>query len=174
MISTLAERGDVAGAFREAVSAMKGTRPGMSREEKILATIACHSAVKLGDKLSHEEMKALIKEWLTSRYPATCPHGRSICYRIDHKDIARKVDRHQIVCEDWRTQVNRINACFRVPFYVYSATDVTRSPGRNLHGKAQVPEVRSGRTGTVAPSPPFTSSSSEEIGWFPVGVDPTR
>jgi DNA mismatch repair protein MutL len=94
VISTLAERGDVAGGFREAVSAMRGTAPGMSREERILATIACHSAVKLGDKLSHEEMKALIKEWLTSRYPATCPHGRSICYRMEHKDIARKLDRH--------------------------------------------------------------------------------
>jgi DNA mismatch repair protein MutL len=94
VISTLAQRGDVAGAFRDAISAMKGTAPGMSREERILATIACHSAVKLGDRLSHEEMKALIKEWLTSRYPATCPHGRSICYRIDHKDIARRLDRH--------------------------------------------------------------------------------
>jgi DNA mismatch repair protein MutL len=94
VISTLAERGDVAGAFRDAVSTMKGTAPGMSREERILATIACHSAVKLGDKLSYEEMKALIKEWLTSRYPATCPHGRSICYRLEHKDIARKLDRH--------------------------------------------------------------------------------
>jgi DNA mismatch repair protein MutL len=94
VISSLAERGDVAGAFREAVSAMKSTAPGMSREERILATIACHSAVKLGDKLSYEEMEALIREWLTSRYPATCPHGRSICYRLDHKDIARKLDRH--------------------------------------------------------------------------------
>jgi DNA mismatch repair protein MutL len=93
VISTLAQR-DVAGAFREAISVMKGTAPGMSREERILATIACHSAVKLGDKLSYEEMKAIIKEWLTSRYPATCPHGRSICYRLDHKDIARKLDRH--------------------------------------------------------------------------------
>ena len=93
VISTLADR-DVAGAFREAVSAMKGTAPGMSREERILATIACHSAVKLGDRLSQPEMEALIKDWLTSRYPATCPHGRSICYRIEHKDIARKLDRH--------------------------------------------------------------------------------
>ena len=93
VISTLADR-DVAGAFREAVSAMKGTAPGMSREERILATIACHSAVKLGDKLSYEEMKALIKDWLTSRYPATCPHGRSICYRLEHNEIARKLDRH--------------------------------------------------------------------------------
>jgi DNA mismatch repair protein MutL len=94
VISTLAERGHVAEAFREAISAMKGTTAGMSREQRILTTIACHSAVKLGDKLSHQEMEALIKEWLTSRYPATCPHGRSICYRLDHKDIARKLDRH--------------------------------------------------------------------------------
>jgi DNA mismatch repair protein MutL len=93
VISTLAER-DVAGAFRETVSVMKGTAAGMSREERILATIACHSAVKLGDRLAHAEMEALIKDWLTSRYPATCPHGRSICYRLDHKDIARKLDRH--------------------------------------------------------------------------------
>jgi hypothetical protein len=49
-ISTLAER-DVAGAFRQTVSVMKGTASGMSREERILATIACHSAVKLGDRL---------------------------------------------------------------------------------------------------------------------------
>jgi DNA mismatch repair protein MutL len=93
VISTLADR-DVAGAFREAVSAMKGTAPGMSREERILATIACHSAVKLGDRLAHQEMETLIKDWLTSRYPATCPHGRSICYRLEHKEIARKLDRH--------------------------------------------------------------------------------
>jgi len=93
VISTLAQR-DVAGAFRQAISVMKGTTAGMSREERILATIACHSAVKLGDRLSHPEMEALIKDWLSSRYPATCPHGRSICYRLDHKDIARKLDRH--------------------------------------------------------------------------------
>ena len=84
----------MAGGFREAISAMRGTAPGMGREERILATIACHSAVKLGDKLSQEEMAALIMEWLSSRYPATCPHGRSIYYRIEHKDIARKLDRH--------------------------------------------------------------------------------
>ena len=93
VISTLAQR-DVAGAFRQAISIMKGTASGMSREERILATIACHSAVKLGDRLSHPEMEALIRDWLGSRYPATCPHGRSICYRLDHKDIARKLDRH--------------------------------------------------------------------------------
>jgi DNA mismatch repair ATPase MutL len=62
---------------------MKGMAPGMSSEERILATIACHWAVKLGDKLSRREIEALIKVWLSSCYPATCPHGRLICYRID-------------------------------------------------------------------------------------------
>ncbi len=89
VISTLAEHGDKAGGFREAIYAMRGTAPRMSREERLLATKACHSAVKLGDKLSQEEIEALIKEWLIGRYSATCPHGRSICYRIEHKDIAR-------------------------------------------------------------------------------------
>jgi DNA mismatch repair protein MutL len=93
VISALADR-DVAGAFKEALAAAKGTGPSRRREDHILATIACHSAVKLGDKLSQPEMEGLVKSWLTSRLPATCPHGRSICYRISVNEVARKLDRH--------------------------------------------------------------------------------
>ena len=93
VISTLAGR-DVAGAFKEALAAAKGTEPGRRREDHILATIACHSAVKLGDKLSQPEMEALIRDWLTSHLPATCPHGRSICYHTGINEVARKLDRH--------------------------------------------------------------------------------
>jgi DNA mismatch repair protein MutL len=93
VVSTLAER-DVGGAFRDALSAVAGSGPGRRREDHILATIACHSAVKLGDRLSQPEMEALIRDWLGSRLPATCPHGRSICYRIGLSEVARKLDRH--------------------------------------------------------------------------------
>jgi DNA mismatch repair protein MutL len=93
VISTLADR-DVAGAFKDALSAISGSAPGRRREDHILATIACHSAVKMGDRLSQAEMEALVKSWLTSRLPATCPHGRSICYRIGLNEVARKLDRH--------------------------------------------------------------------------------
>ena len=93
VISTLADK-DVAGAFKEALSAVKGTDPGHRREDRILATIACHSAVRMGDKMSQPEMEQLVKDWLTSRLPATCPHGRSICYRIGLNEVARKLDRH--------------------------------------------------------------------------------
>jgi DNA mismatch repair protein MutL len=93
VISTLADR-DVAGAFKDALSAVSGTEPGHRREDRILATIACHSAVKMGDRLSQPEMEALIKDWLTGRLPATCPHGRSICFRVGLAEVARKLDRH--------------------------------------------------------------------------------
>ena len=93
VISTLAGR-DVAGAFKEALAAARGTEPGRRREDHILATIACHSAVKLGDRLSKKEMEELIKDWLESRLPATCPHGRSICFRLGVNEVARKLDRH--------------------------------------------------------------------------------
>jgi DNA mismatch repair protein MutL len=93
VISTLADR-DVVGAFKDALSAVSGTGPGHKREDRILATIACHSAVKMGDKLSQPEMETLIRDWLTSRLPATCPHGRSICFRLGLSEVARKLDRH--------------------------------------------------------------------------------
>ncbi|HZY66088.1 MAG TPA: DNA mismatch repair endonuclease MutL [Rubrobacteraceae bacterium] len=93
IISTLADR-DVAGGFKDALAAVSGTGPGHQREDRILATIACHSAVKMGDKMSQPEMESLIKDWLSSRLPATCPHGRSICYRIGLNEVARKLDRH--------------------------------------------------------------------------------
>ncbi len=93
VISTLADK-DIAGAFKDALAAISGTDPGHRREDHILATIACHSAVKMGDRLSQPEMEALVREWLTSRLPATCPHGRSICFRIGLGEVARKLDRH--------------------------------------------------------------------------------
>ena len=93
VVSTLADR-DVAGAFRDALSAVAGSGPGRRREDHILATIACHSAVKMGDRLAQPEMETLIRDWLTSRLPATCPHGRSICYRIGLNEVARRLDRH--------------------------------------------------------------------------------
>ncbi|MGI8866641.1 MAG: DNA mismatch repair endonuclease MutL, partial [Rubrobacteraceae bacterium] len=93
VISTLADR-DIVGAFKDALAAVSGTGPGHQREDRILATIACHSSVRMGDKLSQREMETLINDWLTSRLPATCPHGRSICFRLGMNEAARKLDRH--------------------------------------------------------------------------------
>ena len=46
-------------------------------EREIIATIACHSAIRAGEILDTEQMSKLIKELLTEpENPFTCPHGR--------------------------------------------------------------------------------------------------
>jgi hypothetical protein len=54
-----------------------------------------HHSPTIHARQAANEVEALTREWLSSRYPpTTCPHERSICYRIEHRDIARKLDRH--------------------------------------------------------------------------------
>lgn len=93
VVSLLADR-DVSEAFSQAVRVVEGTEAGMTREERLLATVACHSAVKLGDRLTIAEMESLVKDWLGSQQPATCPHGRSICYPLTVNEMGKKLDRH--------------------------------------------------------------------------------
>ncbi|MCD6484630.1 MAG: DNA mismatch repair endonuclease MutL [Candidatus Odinarchaeota archaeon] len=46
-------------------------------EREIIATIACHSAIRAGEILDFEQMSKLIKELLSEpENPFTCPHGR--------------------------------------------------------------------------------------------------
>jgi DNA mismatch repair protein MutL len=93
VISTLAGAGTWGGLSGEAVSAMRVRPRDEQREDTRYHSVSlCGKAGR--QALSGGEMEALIKEWLSSRYPATCPHGRSICYRMEHKDIARKLDGH--------------------------------------------------------------------------------
>ena len=49
----------------------------MTRNARIqLAYHACHSSVRVGDTLSHQQIKKLLKTMSQSDYPWNCPHGR--------------------------------------------------------------------------------------------------
>ena len=90
----VARRGDVIGAFLDALGTLLGSGgEGLSRAGRVTATVACKAAVKLGDRLTQPELESLIEQWLSSDLPATCPHGRTICYRIASSELARKLDR---------------------------------------------------------------------------------
>ncbi|KAH0789526.1 PMS1-like protein [Histomonas meleagridis] len=41
-----------------------------------LAYHACHSSVRVGDALSHRQMRKLLEKMASSDYPWNCPHGR--------------------------------------------------------------------------------------------------
>lgn len=57
---------------------LKGNKGDLfSRKEKVLTYLACRSAVKFGDSLSMEEMRALVDQLRETDWGrSTCPHGR--------------------------------------------------------------------------------------------------
>ncbi len=55
----------------------------------MIATMACHSAVRAGDTLDNAEMTTVIERWLECKLPWTCPHGRPIAHTIRTEDLNR-------------------------------------------------------------------------------------
>ncbi|MFO8059800.1 MAG: DNA mismatch repair protein MutL, partial [Bacillota bacterium] len=65
-----------------------------SRESVALATAACKSAVKAGDRLSVAEMRKLFEDLAGLREAGTCPHGRPTLVVLSRRDLARMFGRH--------------------------------------------------------------------------------
>ncbi len=62
-------------------------------EEKMLTSIACHGAIKAGQLLSDEEMRALVRELEQTNSPHTCPHGRPTIVHISAARLEREFKR---------------------------------------------------------------------------------
>ena len=58
-----------------------------------LATMACKSAVKGGNRLSVREAEALIEELMTLDNPYNCPHGRPTIIKITRSELEKKFKR---------------------------------------------------------------------------------
>jgi DNA mismatch repair protein MutL len=63
------------------------------RLERITYTIACHAAVKFGQRLSPAEMEALLRELEVADPGITCPHGRPTMLEIGERDLRREFRR---------------------------------------------------------------------------------
>jgi DNA mismatch repair protein MutL len=57
---------------------------------KFAAAFACGAAIKAGQKLSQEEMNALLNSLFSTRNPYTCPHGRPTVVRISLDELSRR------------------------------------------------------------------------------------
>lgn len=67
--------------------------PGAGREKAVLASLACHAAVKAGERLTAPEAAALINQLAACREPFTCPHGRPTTVCLGHEELARRFGR---------------------------------------------------------------------------------
>ncbi|MCG3173852.1 MAG: DNA mismatch repair protein MutL [Myxococcota bacterium] len=55
----------------------------------VYASCACHSSVRAGDRLTHEEIMALFRAMDETEFSAHCPHGRPVSVNIGLPEIAR-------------------------------------------------------------------------------------
>ena len=61
--------------------------------DKVIATIACKKAIKVGQKLLPQEMAALVEDLFATSNPHFCPHQRPIILSLTKEDIERGVKR---------------------------------------------------------------------------------
>lgn len=59
-------------------------------EKRFAAAFACGAAIKAGQKLSQEEMNALVNSLFAAKNPYTCPHGRPTLVRLSLDELSRR------------------------------------------------------------------------------------
>jgi DNA mismatch repair protein MutL len=55
-----------------------------------VATAACHAATRKGDRLSPEEVEALLASLDQTVWLPNCPHGRPIMAALDEAELERR------------------------------------------------------------------------------------
>jgi DNA mismatch repair protein MutL len=76
-----------------ALAATGRTAPYDDVVEEILATMACHDAIKINRPLDLSEMRRLLDEFANANAPATCPHGRPLALTISVAELRRRFHR---------------------------------------------------------------------------------
>jgi DNA mismatch repair protein MutL len=84
--------GDWPAMLRELLDALSG-EARTNWEEKIVASIACHGAVRSGQALSDDEMRALVRQLEQTANPHTCPHGRPTIIHLSSAQLEREFGR---------------------------------------------------------------------------------
>ncbi len=63
------------------------------RTHRLAASLACHSAVRAGQKINQPTMQEIVTGLLAAEFQDYCPHGRPTRHRIPKEDVARWFER---------------------------------------------------------------------------------
>ncbi|OGW66980.1 MAG: hypothetical protein A3H49_06240 [Nitrospirae bacterium RIFCSPLOWO2_02_FULL_62_14] len=63
--------------------------PLETRLRSVMASLACHGAVRAGRAMELPEVQRLVAEWVEEGLPTTCPHGRRVALRLSEDELAR-------------------------------------------------------------------------------------
>lgn len=89
------EIGDVEPLVIELISQAEGSKKELITEknQRLMYTIACKSAVKANMSMSRQEMETLVRNVLRLKNINTCPHGRPIVITMSKKEIEKEFKR---------------------------------------------------------------------------------
>jgi DNA mismatch repair protein MutL len=77
----------------EQLAGMGAADAGVDAEADLLATMACHAAVRAHDPMSEELVQALLGALDSIDYKVRCPHGRPVVTEITRAELERRVER---------------------------------------------------------------------------------
>lgn len=88
-------RFDAARCLRDTIASLAGDRlpAAAARHEHLAATLGCKAAVKAGDPLSEEEMRALLRSLAATTLPAHDVHGRATLVHLSWDELERRFGR---------------------------------------------------------------------------------
>lgn len=88
-------RFDAERCLRDTLSALTGDRSaaGAARHQHLAATVACKAAIKAGDALAAEEMRALFIALRDCQLPAHDVHGRQTIVQLSWDELERRFGR---------------------------------------------------------------------------------
>jgi DNA mismatch repair protein MutL len=58
--------------------------------DRLLTVMACHGAIRAGQRLQDEEIRALMQDLACTARPFTCPHGRPVLLNVALAEIEKK------------------------------------------------------------------------------------
>ncbi|MBA7667442.1 DNA mismatch repair protein MutL [subsurface metagenome] len=91
-VPALLNNKDWTGMLREMMDLTSGGDRG-DWTERVTVSMACHSAVRAGQILAHEEMRELVRELEQTAVPNTCPHGRPTMIHLSSAQLRKEFGR---------------------------------------------------------------------------------
>ncbi len=68
--------------------------PVEAKKHAMAKLVACHAAIKVGERLTQSEMRSLLDRAGAIAERDTCPHGRPVCIFLPFADLERQFKRH--------------------------------------------------------------------------------